>query len=1463
MGKPLKIASGGTYAQPNPFTNSGQIVGSTYTVPDNYAPGGFLTVTAGYAIKTIPYVSGSVIPAPFETIFNSGGITASYGTGILLLEGGQVTNEVSGIILGVHVAIAATYSETPSDNVLNLGTIAKEAADPFNEYAVDLYAATVVNGATDNATAIIEGSRAVRLISGGSVTNFAQIVGQQHGGVDLAGFGEVANYGTVRGIDAAVSIGNGGRLVNAAPETGSTALIYGQDYGVDAIAPGTVVTTVINSGSIDGGREGVRIEGAGDVNNTYGLLGPSVGTISGDGDGVVVYGLATVSNTGLIEGPNLAVNLSDGGSTLLNAGMITGAVGVGNGGVDHVTNFLDGTIQALGTYSSDFALRLSGSAVNEGTIRGGGGITDSWYGGATVTIAPTVTNTGTILALYTGIAINGPSDTYGVTGYIGNLATFDIITTEFVVGTIIGSNYGISVNDIDATVRNSGIVKALGFYRGRYGSGVYLGFSDGEFVNDDGAFTGPVVPFADYLQGTLAPQPTTGAPDGYVFGAVYGVRMRDGGASIVNLGTIKGRAGIDTYGGTLGATIYNDGTVIGTSGNAIVFGKGANDLYLGQASVIDGYVRGGNSTRLILGNGRRATAAGTLDGIGASISGITAFSVDAYAQWVLAGTNFFDQAGFGATIEGTIDGTLAIGSGANFGLAGTIRGGITVDAGGTLEAAFASTLSSTATAVLLLGDGTVVGVGGLVEAGSGAGIDATGDGTIVLRSGTQPSTITGETFGISAGSGTRIVNAGTIEGTRGAGIAIANGLVVNGYVTLFADATTASVIGPLGVRADGGTFVNDATIMGTAGAGLTVAGGGTLLDGLLGGTAAHVLGTSYGVVFDGNGTYGDVTVVNHGVLSAANGPGLYLHQNAGYVTNAVGGTIGGATGLRAVDAGHAGLLRIVNSGSIAGTLGLYGAGGGGDLILDEKGTVVGSGGTAVAFGAGDNALVAYPGAVFEGSIVAGAADRLELVSGAGTGTLGPIGVSVLGFGTIDVDPFASWQFDGYSSIAPGVALTNDGFITVGANYGLTIAAALTADAGHLGAVTVGAGAVADFTGSVGANQIVSFLANSGEVSIAHYSQFLGTVENFTVGDTIHLDGVTANNGNIVGGVLIAKYNTEVVATLDVAGNFTPFTKHFTLAGDGTDITLQTVACFAGGTRIATAAGEVAVERLRPGMWAATASGRMARIGWIGRVAVDLMAHPEAAPIRVRAGALGPGVPRRDLLLSPDHAVLMAGRLVPVRLLRNGATIVTQAGRSRVTYYHVELDRHDALLAEGAAAESFLDAGNRGQFRRGRGRALRYQPEACLVLSDEANDLHARLVVRAEALGWRRTRDPALVVVAGRRRIPARRISDRAWDLELPPDTETATVRSRIVVPADLGDARDRRALGVPLSRIRLHGATAPPALCTGWHEAEGDAGEAWRWTDGAATLALPPCPAPLRMELIGPPGWQDYWAVPA
>ncbi len=146
-----------------------------------------------------------------------------------------------------------------------------------------------------------------------------------------------------------------------------------------------------------------------------------------------------------------------------------------------------------------------------------------------------------------------------------------------------------------------------------------------------------------------------------------------------------------------------------------------------------------------------------------------------------------------------------------------------------------------------------------------------------------------------------------------------------------------------------------------------------------------------------------------------------------------------------------------------------------------------------------------------------------------------------------------------------------------------------------------------------------------------------------------------------------------------------------------------VACFATGTRIATLRGEVGVETLRAGEdVAVTAGGRQARIVWVGwrRVAVTLHPSPrEVMPVRVRAGAAGPGKPARDLLLSPDHAVFVAGALIPVRYLVNGATILREPVE-HVTYWHVELDRHDLLLAESLPCESYLDTGNRAAFANG-------------------------------------------------------------------------------------------------------------------------------------------------------------------
>jgi hypothetical protein len=133
-------------------------------------------------------------------------------------------------------------------------------------------------------------------------------------------------------------------------------------------------------------------------------------------------------------------------------------------------------------------------------------------------------------------------------------------------------------------------------------------------------------------------------------------------------------------------------------------------------------------------------------------------------------------------------------------------------------------------------------------------------------------------------------------------------------------------------------------------------------------------------------------------------------------------------------------------------------------------------------------------------------------------------------------------------------------------------------------------------------------------------------------------------------------------------------------------------CFLSGTRLLTPAGEVAIEDMRIGDRVATESGEARAIRWIGRITIDRMGgapwHADVVPVRVAKDALGPGIPSRDLYLSRSHMMHLNGVLIPVGDLINGRTEV-DSGSDRLAYFHVELETHDVLIAEGLPVESLL------------------------------------------------------------------------------------------------------------------------------------------------------------------------------
>lgn len=146
-----------------------------------------------------------------------------------------------------------------------------------------------------------------------------------------------------------------------------------------------------------------------------------------------------------------------------------------------------------------------------------------------------------------------------------------------------------------------------------------------------------------------------------------------------------------------------------------------------------------------------------------------------------------------------------------------------------------------------------------------------------------------------------------------------------------------------------------------------------------------------------------------------------------------------------------------------------------------------------------------------------------------------------------------------------------------------------------------------------------------------------------------------------------------------------------------------IPCFAGGTLIETATGPRAIETLAPGAMIRTRDNGLRRIAWIGHTSLDrrqLDLRPNLRPILIRAGALAPGLPERDLTVSPQHRVLVSSKIV--RRMFGQSEILVAAKHllahpgieaicpdEGVTYWHMLFDRHELVLSNGTWTESLF------------------------------------------------------------------------------------------------------------------------------------------------------------------------------
>ena len=754
--------------------------------------------------------------------------------------------------------------------------------------------------------------------------------------------------------------------------------------------------------------------------------------------------------------------------------------------------------------------------------------------------------------------------------------------------------------------------------------------------------------------------------------------------------------------------------------------------------------RGSSAGSISLGGGNAAIEIfGTLENFGTSDLNVTAATPATTALVTVSGPGALLNLGStttGAVIggnfggeEGAFQGALSIVSGGAMTLG---AGGLVVGDGGTGSVVVSganSRIISQGTSALIVG----LQGSGLMTIDTGGEVSSTaqvviGDGPIVFGDASQGTVTVG---GTGATAGGTLITAGLAVGSEGAFSGVLN-VLGGGQVTNTGSFGIGITDGQGFVTVDAGTLTvgSNSFLIGVG----TNGGGGTGLGNLL-------LENSGSVSFSDGMTpgQGEVTLLSGGMLSDLGSADIDIGQssllvsativvNGGTFSQTEGGFFVGGTSAGAQVTLRSGVLTTGGASSLTdisatgGSLAAASVSGGtwtvnGELIVGDTGagTLSMTGGT---INAGSNNIVF-------GNQSGG--DGVSTITGSGVSLEG--GTLLLAETTgadarLAVDNQASVVVSGVSIGAGGLLLLGGGQVTAGtaSNIGIvsgngTFSGTLTnngtviaANSGVLditgglngsGTGTIDSAATLETVGTALANAI-SFASNVDNAAL-QLDTTLNATESFQLTNWQQGDALILNIGSTISNAQWLNPGTDVgTLAVTTSGGTFDFTNVTVVAG--ADVTPQftfsadavtLMSCFAPGTLIELDRGPAAVEHLSVGDVALTHDGEPEPIIWIGSRTIDCARHPKPAtvwPVRIAAGAFGPGTPARDLYLSPDHAVFVDGVLVPAKLLINGETI-TQVKRASVTYHHIELSRHAVILAERLAVESYLDTGDRARF----------------------------------------------------------------------------------------------------------------------------------------------------------------------